>query len=76
MEIIGSTRSGLRISVDGRTISLTGEGMLQGPVDFYADRASIRTWDDGAEVSAADRDRIVRELPGVAARKGFSLVID
>jgi hypothetical protein len=77
MEIIGSTRSTIRIEVDGRTTTLTGEGMPPGgAVHFYADLASIRQWDDGTQITDAERERIVRELPETAGRSGFVVVID
>jgi Immunity protein 74 len=77
MEIIGSTRSTIRIEVDGKTTTLTGEGMPPGgDVHFYADLASIRTWDDGTPITDAERERIVRELPETASRTGFIVVVD
>jgi hypothetical protein len=77
MEIVSSTRAMLRVAMNGRTITLSGEGMPSGQaVDFYADLASIRSWDDGTPVSADDRHEIVTKLPEVARRKGFKLVID
>jgi hypothetical protein len=77
MEILGATRGAIRIAVAGRTITLSGEGMPPGnPVDFYADLASIDTWEDGGAVSDDDRNRIIAELPGVALQQGFKVQID
>ncbi len=77
MEIIGMRRGWMRVAVGARTIRLTGEAMASGtPVAFYADLASIREWEDGTPVTAAERTEIVRELPEVARRAGWVLVID
>lgn len=77
MEIVASTRSFIRVSMNGKTVTLTGEGMPPGKdVDFYADLVSIINWDDGTPVSPQDRMTIVKDLPVVARRSGFKLVID
>jgi Immunity protein 74 len=77
VEIIGSTRSSIRVRVGGKTTTLTGEGMpTGGAVHFYADRTSIMTWDNGFQITDSERDRIVRELPGIASRTGFVVVVD
>jgi len=76
MEIIGSTWSSIRVRVGGRTTTLTGEGMPDGgPVHFCADLASIRSWENGIQITDAERDRIARELPGIASRTGFVVVV-
>ena len=77
MEIISASRGTMRVAVDGRTITLSGEGMPPGgAVDYYLDLASIRTWDDGEPVSEQDRERIIRELPEVALRTDCKLRFD
>jgi Immunity protein 74 len=77
VEIINVSRGYLRLRVGERTMKLSGEAMASGsPVNFYADLVSIKQWEDSTPVTDAERDEIVRELPEVARKRGWVLVIN
>ena len=74
--LVGVTRSEIRVAVDGRTATVQGEMMArtrQGP-DFVVYGAT--SWDDGAAVTDKDAERIRSVLQEAAEASRWRLEFD
>jgi Immunity protein 74 len=71
-------RSRLHLVVDGRPVTVEGEGLvpMAGQPDFVVFSAMMTAWDDGGPISAEDKRRILDQIQHEAAAQGIRIEVD
>jgi len=72
------TRSTLNVGVKGRTITVQGEAFLpgHGSPDFVVFSNTIERWDDGAQITDAEKREVLRQIEEEARSSGLHIEIE
>jgi hypothetical protein len=74
--IIEVARGHIDLEVNGRKVTVGGEGSHYGEPDFVVISKSIVHWADGSIITDNEREEIIRDLRESAKRRGLTIEVN
>ena len=76
MRLDWPSRGTVLAHIEGRTLRISGEALLESDPDFLIYPQYIVEWEDGAAISDEERDAILADVMTEAAKQGWKFEIE
>lgn len=76
MQLRWVSRGRVYATVDGRTLLIAGEALLEGDPDYLIYPQYIKQWEDGSPLSEEEKNRILADVIAEAARQGWKFEVE
>jgi immunity protein 74 of polymorphic toxin system len=76
MQLRWASRGRVYSIIDGRTLLISGEALLEGDPDYLIYPQYIKQWEDGSPLSEEEKNRILADVIAEAARQGWKFEVE
>jgi hypothetical protein len=76
MQLRWVSRGTVYATIDGRTLRISGEALLEGDPDFLIYPQYINQWEDGSPLSEEEKNRILADVIAEAAKLGWKFEVE